>query len=182
VDRRDSVRLGDHQDFWFACPPADLAGEYRRLRARTAAVGAQEAETGARQRDQPVMGTATLQPVIAGAEEGEMVVRKPFEESAGLGGVRTRDSGDAVAQVHGELGGPGAHLRPVGDGEPHVVEHRQDPCADLREPRGVRHAIDLDVLPGFGVRMDVLFRRQPGQTPAAVTLCVQHRVHHQVYR
>ena len=181
VNRRYRVRLGDDEDGWFARPPADLAGEDRRLRTRPLAAGSKQTQPGARQRDQTVAGRAALEPIVAGAQERELVVRQPREEGTRFARICPRHARHAVAQVRRKLSGARTHLRPVGHGDTDVVEHRDDPRLHFLETRWLGEPIDFDALPGLGIRLDPVFANT-AQASAPVALRVKHGVHHQVDR
>ena len=98
----------------------------------------------------PVPGTGTYcassplaaQRVVAGAEEGEVVVAQPVEQLARLVGLAAGPAERPGPDLRGELGGdadgPLGHRVPVGDRDPDEVEHLVDARARGRPPRRPR--------------------------------------------
>ena len=134
-----------------------LVGHLRRLAAQDVGllaerrVGAQEAEAAAGDRCDDLALVGLLEAVVAVAEEGEVVVGHPAEEPRGQGhlvGV------DALRRRPLELGRDdealAAHLRPVLDGLPHVLEHLAHVALDLGPALLVALAVDDEQHPGLG--------------------------------
>ncbi len=121
--------------------PARGAGHVR--------VRAQDAQPGAGHRPQREVVPGGLERVLAVAEEGEVVVGKPFQKLAALADLRCGQVRGCGAQLRHDRGDLGAHLLPVLDRLAHVAKH---PFEGLGQPRrllGIGDPVDLHVHPGL---------------------------------
>ena len=121
MHRRNGVRLGDHQQFGLARTFAQVAGEHCRLGA-IAFADAQNAKAGFRHRHQQILAAASLQLVLAIAEEGEVVGCHPVEQRLRLACFVGLHAGVVALDLVGQFGGALAHLVPVLDREAHILE------------------------------------------------------------
>jgi len=126
MDRRNGIGLGHDERDRFAGLASDFASQQRRLRTRPAGAGAQQAEAGLRDRHQAVRGRAAFEPVLAVAEEREMVVGEPVEERAGLLCLGSRQARHLARHGSGEIAGLLQHGRPVFDGDTYIAERGLD--------------------------------------------------------
>ena len=118
-------------------------------------VGAQQPQAGAGHRREDLALGGLAQRVVAVAEEGEVVVGHPAQEAdgeRGLVGV------DALRRGALELGGQhqalAAHLRPVLDRLPHVLEHVAHGALEQGAARLVALAVDRQQHPRLGQLAD----------------------------
>jgi hypothetical protein len=147
VHRGDRVRLGDDERVRGSRESADFSGQDDRL-GLVSGARAQDAESRARHRHEPVLARPAPQPVFAVAEEREVVAFHPLEER-----LRLAHFAAAAAERCGGIPRPGAHPAPVAGRRADVVEGTPDGRLDRREAGRVRLAVDLDHLPGLGPRI-----------------------------
>ncbi len=180
VHGRLGVRLGEHEQGLLPRLDRRRLGQGR----RTDGVGPQDAEPGARQRDQHLLVTLPLEAVLAVAEEREVVVGEPHQEGLTLGELLGRQRWRVLLEVLEDLVDPVVHLRPVLDRLPDVAEDLQQLLLDVRDQLG-RDPVDLQVHPGLAsdvVRAHVcLLVEDLLQVAGHVAAHDQLRMDHQVH-
>jgi hypothetical protein len=120
--------------------------------------------------------------VVADAEEGEIVVREPFQERNGLGDLGRRqwrriglEPGDHVRHARG-------HRPPVLNAEAHVDEHALDRLDDLGAARFLLDTLDMDVDDAFAQRPGNGLRAlEGGEMPRRVARDAQHGMHDETH-
>ena len=138
VHLRAHRRLGDDQELRLHHEGAQLGRDLHKLRA-----GAQHAAVGRAQQPEPGLvhrhqRAVLVEDVVAGAEEGEVVVGQPFEERDRLLDLLLRQRRRIDLELGRDLADARRHRAPVGDAEPHVREHdleRGQQFRPLRSPR-----------------------------------------------
>src|SRR5690606_33858482 len=174
---RYRVCFGDDQQLDRARSLAQLALEARWLDAHAGPL-AQDAEPGLRYGFDRVFAATALEAVFAIAEEGEMVVRHPFEQRARLAHLvrahRRRVRFQLLADAQRLL----AHRLPVLHGQPHVAERLQDSALQVAQPRLVGDPIYVHVLPRFArpIASGAFHVRELGQSPGAIAPDGEHRL------
>ncbi len=151
VHRGDRVRLGDDERLRGTRESPDLAGKRDRLRLAPGA-RTHDAEARARHRHEPVLARPAPQPVLAVAEEREVVVLHPLEQRLRLADLAAVAARSCAAECGGRVRGLGAHPAPVAGCRAHVLERAADGGLDRGEAGRVRLAVDLDHLPGLELR------------------------------
>ena len=147
MDRRAGVGLGHEQHAPLARFLQRRAGDLGQG-AGHIGIGAQQAEARPGDGGELACRVIAGQGVVAGTEEGEVVVGHPVEEVRGAFALLRRDTGGSIgAQLGGQRRGPGRHLGPVLDGLLHIAEHARESGRDLSAMGGVTLAVDLDVDP-----------------------------------
>ena len=186
VHGRPGVRLGQHQQRLLAGLGLDDRGELAERR-RHVLVGAQDAEAGARHGAQQLVVALLLEPVLAVAEEGEVVRGQPLEQLAALADLVLRERRRVGPQLADDLQHLRVHLVPVLDGLADVAQHPLDVLLDGGGVVALADAVDLDVHPGLadeaglGLQRPVRHRRHPLQRSRDVALDVEERVDHDVH-
>jgi hypothetical protein len=137
---------------------------------------AQNAESGLEHGLERVL--AGRECVVADAEEGEIVVREPFQERSGLGDLRRRqwrriglELGDHVRHARG-------HRPPVLNAEADIGKRPLDRLDDLGAARFLLDTLDMDVDDAFAQRAGGGLRAlEGGETAGRVAHDAQHGMH-----
>ncbi len=150
---RNGIRLGDDEQRSSARAGADVAAQQRRPHSLpSASIATQDPEPAFDVGRQGIAAAAALQPVVAIAEEREVIRFHPFDERARFLNLAARQRRRRAFQFRGERTEPAAHRLPVGHRYAHIVERRAQARERAIEAHRVEIAIDLEQLPGLGTR------------------------------
>ena len=107
---------------------------------------AQQAEPRTRHRAQCIVAALGHDQVVgARAEEGEVPVGHPLQESKALGEFVGVECGRRPADILHDMSEAGKHLQPVVRGRAHVVQHAFEILPEPVERRRIGLPVDLDV-------------------------------------
>ena len=153
VDRRARVRLGQVDQVGLERPRADRRRQpLEAVRARLAALLAQDAERGLGPRHERELARLAAQLVLAVAQEDEVVVLEPGQEGARLGDLVAVERRRVGAQLSDDVERLRPDRLPVGDRRAHLVDHAHQVVPELLELPGVGLARDLRVDHRLGER------------------------------
>ncbi len=156
VHGRAHVGLVDDQHVGLLEEGADVVGQARHVAHALEDVElgiAQDAEPAVRHHRHLGVAAGADDPVLAIADEGEMVVGQPVEEGAALLQVPGLRPGRVPGQRLGDRAGLLAHRLPVLDRGADVGEHAAQAAADRAQLLRVGVLVDLDPHPRFGDRV-----------------------------
>ena len=116
-----------------------------RTRLRITDIAAQQAQAAAVDRHQHFALALLDDPILAIAEEGEMILCRPAQEGTDLAALVIVDRQRARRQLVGDLYHLVAHRRPILDACAHVGKHREHLRLHVLERAGIRQAFDFQV-------------------------------------
>ncbi len=111
-----------------------------------------------------------------------MRVGEPGQERLALGQFLRRHRRRTGVDFRDDRRQPVAHLRPVGDRQPHVDEHTRHVPRQRVESRRLDHPVDLDVDERFAPRVARILRRDVRQRPVGAGNDGDDRVDDEVQR
>ncbi len=183
VHGRARRRLGDDQKLGPPCVRAHFGRQRGKARRDILALGlAQDAQARIGDDLQRVLAVHRDEFVAPIAQEGEMIVGEPAQESAALVQFLGRDRRRPLVQFRDDAVHLVAHVLPIGEGQPHVAQHARHVGGKRFLPRRVRHAVHLDVDERFVPRRRRALGAHSPQRAVGVAIDQHQRMDDEVQR